>query len=65
MNSWAKVAVPPIADRFEIPTLNIFDTAKGAIHPVTKKSKYRIYVCGITPYDDGGMEMPPDVSTGG
>jgi L-cysteine:1D-myo-inositol 2-amino-2-deoxy-alpha-D-glucopyranoside ligase len=51
MNSWAKVAVPPIADRFEIPTLNIFDTAKGAIHPVTKKSKYRIYVCGITPYD--------------
>lgn len=51
MNSWAEVAIPPIADRFEIPDLAIFDTASRSVRPITKKSKYRMYVCGITPYD--------------
>jgi len=51
MNSWAEVAIPPIADRFEIPNLNIFDTAQRSLRPIAKKDKYRIYVCGITPYD--------------
>ena len=51
MNSWAEVAIPPIANRFEIPNLNIFDTAQLKIRSIAKKNKYRIYVCGITPYD--------------
>lgn len=51
MKSWAEVAIPPIAERFEIPSLNIFDTASRSVRPITKKSKYRVYVCGITPYD--------------
>jgi L-cysteine:1D-myo-inositol 2-amino-2-deoxy-alpha-D-glucopyranoside ligase len=51
MNSWAEVAIPPIANRFEIPNLNIFDTAQLKIRSIAKKDKYRIYVCGITPYD--------------
>ena len=51
MNSWAQVAIPPLASKFRVPTLEIFDTAKQKLSSIMKKDKYRIYVCGITPYD--------------
>ena len=51
MNSWARVAIPPLASKFRVPTLEIFDTAKQKLSAIVKKDKYRIYVCGITPYD--------------
>ena len=51
MNSWARVAIPPLASKFSVPTLEIFDTAKQELSSIVKKDKYRIYVCGITPYD--------------
>ena len=51
MNSWARVAIPPLASKFSVPTLEIFDTAKQKLSSIVKKDKYRIYVCGITPYD--------------
>lgn len=51
MNSWAQVAIPPLASRFDIPALEIFDTAQKSLSSIAKKDKYRIYVCGITPYD--------------
>ena len=51
MNSWAQVAIPPLASKFSLPTLEIFDTAKQKLSSIVKKEKYRIYVCGITPYD--------------
>lgn len=51
MNSWAQVAIPPLASKFSLPTLEIFDTAKQKQLSIMKKDKYRIYVCGITPYD--------------
>jgi L-cysteine:1D-myo-inositol 2-amino-2-deoxy-alpha-D-glucopyranoside ligase len=51
MNSWAQVAIPPLASRFPLPSLEIFDTAQGKLSSIAKKDKYRIYVCGITPYD--------------
>ena len=51
MNSWAQVAIPPLAPRFNIPELQIFDTAQKLMSSIAKKDKYRIYVCGITPYD--------------
>lgn len=51
MNSWAQVAIPPLASKFSLPTLEIFDTAKQKLSSIVKKDKYRIYVCGITPYD--------------
>ena len=51
MNSWAQVAIPPLAKRFEIPSLNIFDSEKREIRKIGRKEKYRLYVCGITPYD--------------
>jgi len=51
MNSWAQVAIPPLALRFLLPQLSLFNTASQALSQIAKKSKYRIYVCGITPYD--------------
>ena len=51
MKSWANVAIPPLASRFNVPNLNIFDSSKEKICSIAKKDKYRIYVCGITPYD--------------
>ena len=51
MNSWASVAIPPLNERFKLPALNIFDTAARKVCPVSVKTTYRMYVCGITPYD--------------
>jgi L-cysteine:1D-myo-inositol 2-amino-2-deoxy-alpha-D-glucopyranoside ligase len=51
MNSWADVAIPPIDSRFDIPALSLWDTARQGSFPVDKKDLYRLYVCGITPYD--------------
>ena len=51
MNSWASVAIPPLNKSFRVPGLNIFDTAAQKISAVEVKPLYRIYVCGITPYD--------------
>jgi len=51
MNSWASVAVPPLDSRFVLPQILLWDTARLAKEPVEKKDLYRIYVCGITPYD--------------
>ncbi len=51
MNSWAEVAIPPLASKFKTPPLSIFDTAQSEISLLEEKAKYRIYVCGITPYD--------------
>ena len=51
MKSWASVAIPPLEKAFRIPPLQIFDTAAQKISQVEVKSLYRMYVCGITPYD--------------
>ena len=51
MNSWAKVDIPPLASRFVLPQLSLWDTARGKSHPLDRKDLYRMYVCGITPYD--------------
>lgn len=51
MHSWASVDIPPLATRFSLPQLSLWDTARNAIAPLEKKDLYRMYVCGITPYD--------------
>lgn len=51
MISWASVDIPPLAERFILPQLSLWDTAKEAKLPLEKKELYRLYVCGITPYD--------------
>ena len=51
MNSWAEVAIPPISPKFSFPNLKIFDSATDSIKEIARKRLYRMYVCGITPYD--------------
>ena len=51
MNSWAQVAIPPLDKKFAFPNLQIFDTATQNVKELEKKALYRMYVCGITPYD--------------
>ena len=51
MNSWAQVAIPPLDKKFAFPNLQIFDAATQNVKELEKKALYRMYVCGITPYD--------------
>jgi L-cysteine:1D-myo-inositol 2-amino-2-deoxy-alpha-D-glucopyranoside ligase len=51
MNSWPEVAVPFISQSYKRTTLSLTDTATGSKKLVEKKALYRMYVCGITPYD--------------
>lgn len=51
MHSWATVDIPPLSKKFSLPQLSLWDTARGEKVPVAQKSLYRLYVCGITPYD--------------
>jgi L-cysteine:1D-myo-inositol 2-amino-2-deoxy-alpha-D-glucopyranoside ligase len=51
MNSWSEVAIPSLKQGLELPQLSLSDTASAAKKLVEKKSVYRMYVCGITPYD--------------
>ena len=51
MHSWASVDIPPLATRFTLPQLSLWDSARKASSPLPKKDLYRMYVCGITPYD--------------
>jgi L-cysteine:1D-myo-inositol 2-amino-2-deoxy-alpha-D-glucopyranoside ligase len=51
MRSWAPVAVPTLVNVQSFPSLALTDTASSTKKALPKKSMYRMYVCGITPYD--------------
>ena len=51
MKSWAPVAVPKFVSATQLPPLSLMDTASSSKKSLSKKSVYRMYVCGITPYD--------------
>jgi len=52
MKSWAGPTYPKrLQSENQAPTLSLFNTAVGGVEPVAKKDLYRLYVCGITPYD--------------
>ena len=51
MQSWPDVYIPELDARFALRQLSLFDTASGEAIELKKKSLYRLYVCGITPYD--------------
>jgi L-cysteine:1D-myo-inositol 2-amino-2-deoxy-alpha-D-glucopyranoside ligase len=51
MNSWSDVAIPSIDPALNFPTLQLTNTASGTKEPMKPKPLYRMYVCGITPYD--------------
>jgi len=51
MRSWVPVSVPALPNVKSFPPLALTDTASLTKKALPKKSMYRIYVCGITPYD--------------
>lgn len=51
MNSWPEVDIPKIDNTFKKPLLQLSDTSSRAKKVVEAKPLYRMYVCGITPYD--------------
>lgn len=51
MNSWSQVSIPSLHKVRDLPQLFLSDTASRVKKGVEKKSIYRMYVCGITPYD--------------
>jgi L-cysteine:1D-myo-inositol 2-amino-2-deoxy-alpha-D-glucopyranoside ligase len=51
MNSWATPAIPTLGTIRNLPALVLTDTATTTKKALPKKSMYRMYVCGITPYD--------------
>ena len=51
MLSWATCVIPPIDSRFELPDLKIHDSASREFKAIPLKQVYRMYACGITPYD--------------
>jgi L-cysteine:1D-myo-inositol 2-amino-2-deoxy-alpha-D-glucopyranoside ligase len=51
MNSWATPAIPVMGTVRDLLPLVLTDTATNQKKALPKKSVYRMYVCGITPYD--------------
>ena len=51
MRSWTAVSVNDLSSILEFPQLRLTDSASTSKKPLTRKEHYRLYVCGITPYD--------------
>ena len=51
MKSWSEVAVPSLNFDLAFPDLLLTNSASGTKEVVPSKAVYRMYVCGITPYD--------------
>jgi L-cysteine:1D-myo-inositol 2-amino-2-deoxy-alpha-D-glucopyranoside ligase len=51
MQSWPDVYIPELDSRFALKQLSLFDTASQGLVELPRKGVYRLYVCGITPYD--------------
>jgi len=51
MKSWASVAVPELTSSLKFPLISLTNSKTLKKEGVAKKSVYRMYVCGITPYD--------------
>ena len=51
MKSWAEVAIPKLAGNLAVPTLSLTNSKSMQLEALQEKNLYRMYVCGITPYD--------------
>jgi len=51
MKSWNEVAIPASLFSFKFPSLQLTNSASGVKDSLPHKPLYRMYVCGITPYD--------------
>jgi L-cysteine:1D-myo-inositol 2-amino-2-deoxy-alpha-D-glucopyranoside ligase len=51
MRSWPSVYIPELPSSYCLKPLSIFDSASQKVVSLPEKDLYRMYVCGITPYD--------------
>jgi len=51
MHAWPDIYLPQLPARFVLPALSLFNTASQRVELLPSKDRYRMYVCGITPYD--------------
>jgi L-cysteine:1D-myo-inositol 2-amino-2-deoxy-alpha-D-glucopyranoside ligase len=51
MKSWSGVAIPRSDSSLDFPALQLTNSASSVKEIVKRKPLYRMYVCGITPYD--------------
>jgi L-cysteine:1D-myo-inositol 2-amino-2-deoxy-alpha-D-glucopyranoside ligase len=51
MKSWREVAIPAVDSSIAFPELQLTNSATDRKETLIRKSVYRMYVCGITPYD--------------
>ena len=51
MRSWTDVVIPSMDTVLKFPALQLTNSASGSKELVPPKPLYRLYVCGITPYD--------------
>jgi len=51
MHAWPDIYLPQLPVRFVLPALSLFNTASQQVELLPVKDRYRMYVCGITPYD--------------
>jgi L-cysteine:1D-myo-inositol 2-amino-2-deoxy-alpha-D-glucopyranoside ligase len=51
MKSWSEVVVPNVASGVTIPQFFLTNSKTEQIEAIPVKNLYRMYVCGITPYD--------------
>jgi len=51
MHAWPDIYLPQLPSRFAVPPLSLFNTSSQKIETLPEKKQYRMYVCGITPYD--------------
>lgn len=51
MRSWTAASVNDLSSVLNFPQLRLTDSASAIKKPLTQKDLYRLYVCGITPYD--------------
>ena len=51
MKSWDTIAIPTLASDVEVLPLYLTNSRSGLKELVPTKPSYRMYVCGITPYD--------------
>ncbi len=51
MKSWPEVYLPTIDSKYDFPNLQLFNSSSRKVESLPLKQTYRMYVCGITPYD--------------
>ena len=51
MRSWTEVVIPSIDSTLKFPALQLTNSTSGTKELMPPKPLYRMYVCGITPYD--------------